>query len=171
MRAFKAVGGTPRFITEAHGCWLTDADGNRYVDLVCSWGPMILGHAHPAVVDAVAKAASTGLSFGAPTRAETELATEIIDRMPPVERLRLVNFAFAEPNCTTFAASKAKRPVCASANSHRRDAWLKLAAHPALIAGTRQARTVHARGPSAVSAPLNGKRGNADSRKLPASTK
>ncbi|MGH3635250.1 MAG: glutamate-1-semialdehyde 2,1-aminomutase [Mycobacterium sp.] len=91
VRAFKAVGGTPRFITEAHGCWLTDADGNRYVDLVCSWGPMILGHAHPAVVDAVAKAAATGLSFGAPTPAETELAAEIIDRMPPVQRIRLVN--------------------------------------------------------------------------------
>ncbi len=91
VRAFNAVGGTPRFITEAHGCWLTDADGNRYVDLVCSWGPMILGHAHPSVVDAVAKAAATGLSFGAPTPAETELAAEIIDRMPPVQRIRLVN--------------------------------------------------------------------------------
>ena len=91
VRAFKAVGGTPRFITEAHGCRLTDADGNRYVDLVCSWGPMILGHAHPAVVDAVAKAASTGLSFGAPTPAETELAAEIISRVQPVERIRLVN--------------------------------------------------------------------------------
>jgi glutamate-1-semialdehyde 2,1-aminomutase len=91
VRAFKAVGGIPRFITEAHGCRLTDADGNRYVDLVCSWGPMILGHTHPAVVDAVAKAASTGLSFGAPTPAETELATEIISRVQPVERIRLVN--------------------------------------------------------------------------------
>jgi glutamate-1-semialdehyde 2,1-aminomutase len=91
VRAFKAVGGTPRFITEARGCWLTDADGRRYVDLVCSWGPMILGHAHPAVVDAVAKAAAAGLSFGAPTPAETELAAEIIDRMPPVQRIRLVN--------------------------------------------------------------------------------
>jgi glutamate-1-semialdehyde 2,1-aminomutase len=91
VRAFTAVGGTPRFITEAHGCWLTDADANRYVDLVCSWGPMILGHAHPAVVDAVAKAAATGLSFGAPTPAETELATEIIGRVAPVQRIRLVN--------------------------------------------------------------------------------
>ena len=91
MRAFSAVGGTPRFITEAHGCWLTDADGNRYVDLVCSWGPMILGHAHPAVVEAVAKAAAAGLSFGAPTPAETELAAEIIGRVAPVERIRLVN--------------------------------------------------------------------------------
>src|ERR1700745_1018817 len=91
VRAFKAVGGTPRFITEAHGCWLTDADGNRYVDLVCSWGPMILGHAHPAVVDAVAKAAASGLSCGAPTPAETQLAAEIIGRVAPVERVRLVN--------------------------------------------------------------------------------
>src|SRR6201981_2583769 len=78
VRAFSAVGGTPRFITEAHGCWLTDADGNRYVDLVCSWGPMILGHAHPAVVDAVAKAAAAGLSFGAPTPAETHLAADMM---------------------------------------------------------------------------------------------
>src|SRR6201992_1925724 len=91
VRAFTAVGGTPRFIAEARGCWLTDADGNRYVDLVCSWGPMILGHAHPAVVDAVAKAAASGLSFGAPTPAESELATEIIDRWPRVDRLRFVN--------------------------------------------------------------------------------
>jgi glutamate-1-semialdehyde 2,1-aminomutase len=91
VRAFTAVGGTPRFITGARGCWLTDADGNRYVDLVCSWGPMILGHAHPAVVDAVARAAASGLSFGAPTPAESELAAEIIGRVAPVERVRLVN--------------------------------------------------------------------------------
>ncbi|MCV7050239.1 glutamate-1-semialdehyde 2,1-aminomutase [Mycobacterium heidelbergense] len=91
VRAFTAVGGTPRFITEARGCWLTDADGNRYVDLVCSWGPMILGHAHPAVVDAVTRAAASGLSFGAPTPAESRLAAEIIGRVAPVERIRLVN--------------------------------------------------------------------------------
>ena len=91
VRAFKAVGGTPRFITAADGYWLTDADDNRYVDLVCSWGPMILGHAHPSVVEAVTKAAANGLSFGAPTPAESELAREIIDRVKPVERIRLVN--------------------------------------------------------------------------------
>ncbi|GBE65241.1 glutamate-1-semialdehyde 2,1-aminomutase [Mycobacterium sp. MFM001] len=91
VRAFKAVGGTPRFITEAGGYWLTDADGNRYVDLVCSWGPMILGHAHPAVVDAVQHAAAFGVSFGAPTPAETELASEIVDRVAPVDLIRLVN--------------------------------------------------------------------------------
>ena len=78
-------------ITSAHGYWLIDADRNRYVDLVCSWGPMILGHAHPAVVGAVQRAASTGLSFGAPTPAETELAAEIRRRVPPAERVRLVN--------------------------------------------------------------------------------
>ena len=91
VRAFTSVGGTPRFITSAKGYWLTDADGNRYVDLVCSWGPMILGHAHPAVVDAVQRVAADGLSFGAPTPSETELAKEIIDRVAPVERLRMVN--------------------------------------------------------------------------------
>ena len=91
VRAFTAVGGTPRFITSAEGYLLTDADGNRYVDLVCSWGPMILGHAHPAVVDAVQRAAAGGLSFGAPTPTETELAAEIIGRVDAVERLRLVN--------------------------------------------------------------------------------
>ncbi|AFM15453.1 glutamate-1-semialdehyde-2,1-aminomutase [Mycolicibacterium chubuense NBB4] len=91
VRAFNSVGGTPRFITSASGYWLTDADGNRYVDLVCSWGPMILGHAHPAVVEAVQRVAADGLSFGAPTPSESELAHEIIDRIAPVERLRLVN--------------------------------------------------------------------------------
>jgi glutamate-1-semialdehyde 2,1-aminomutase len=91
VRAFTSVGGTPRFITSAHGCRLTDADGNSYVDLVCSWGPMILGHAHPAVVEAVQKVAADGLSFGAPTPAETELAAEIRRRVAPAERIRLVN--------------------------------------------------------------------------------
>jgi glutamate-1-semialdehyde 2,1-aminomutase len=91
VRAFNAVGGTPRFITSANGYWLTDADGNRYVDLVCSWGPMILGHAHPAVVEAVQRVVADGLSFGAPTPSETQLAAEIVDRVGPVERLRMVN--------------------------------------------------------------------------------
>ncbi|MGV9615843.1 glutamate-1-semialdehyde 2,1-aminomutase [Nocardia xishanensis] len=91
VRAFKSVGGTPRFIDSAKGYTLTDADGNDYVDLVCSWGPMILGHAHPAVVEAVQRAAVGGLSFGAPTAAEIELAELIIERVAPVERVRLVN--------------------------------------------------------------------------------
>ena len=91
VRAFNSVGGTPRFITSARGYRLTDADDNTYVDLVCSWGPMILGHAHPAVVEAVQRVAADGLSFGAPTPSETELAAEIIERVAPVERIRLVN--------------------------------------------------------------------------------
>ncbi|WP_433198660.1 glutamate-1-semialdehyde 2,1-aminomutase [Nocardia sp. CA-107356] len=91
VRAFKSVGGTPRFIASAKGYTLVDVDGNEYVDLVCSWGPMILGHAHPEVVEAVQRAAVGGLSFGAPTEAEIELAELIAERMAPVDRVRLVN--------------------------------------------------------------------------------
>ena len=75
VRAFNAVGGTPRFIRSARGAWLTDVDGNDYVDLICSWGPMLLGHAHPQVQAAVADAVARGTSFGAPTEQETELAS------------------------------------------------------------------------------------------------
>ncbi|MGY1641167.1 glutamate-1-semialdehyde 2,1-aminomutase [Geodermatophilus sp. SYSU D00703] len=91
VRAFRAVGGTPRFMVSGQGAYLTDADGRRYVDLVASWGPLILGHAHPAVVEAVTATARRGLTFGAPTEGELELAEEIIARMPPVQRVRLVN--------------------------------------------------------------------------------
>jgi glutamate-1-semialdehyde 2,1-aminomutase len=91
VRAFRAVGGTPRFMVRAAGPFLWDADGTRYVDLVSSWGPMILGHAHPAVVGAVQAAASQGLSFGTPTIGEIELAEEIVRRVEPVEQVRLVN--------------------------------------------------------------------------------
>ncbi|MDQ4038338.1 MAG: glutamate-1-semialdehyde 2,1-aminomutase [Actinomycetota bacterium] len=91
VRAFGSVGGTPRFIAAAKGCRLIDVDGRSYVDLVCSWGPMILGHAHPEVVEAVRAAAGRGLSFGAPTEAEVDLAEEIIARVEPVEQVRLVS--------------------------------------------------------------------------------
>ncbi|HWE90556.1 MAG TPA: glutamate-1-semialdehyde 2,1-aminomutase, partial [Pseudonocardiaceae bacterium] len=91
VRAFRSVGGTPRFMVSGSGPYLTDVDGNRYVDLVSSWGPMVLGHAHPAVVEAVRSAATHGLSFGTPTEGEIELAEEIIDRVAPVQRVRLVN--------------------------------------------------------------------------------
>ena len=90
VRAFAAVGGTPRFIASARGAYLTDVDGNELVDLVGSWGPMLLGHAHPEVIDAVTRAAAGGTSFGAPTEAEVLLAAEIIDRTP-VEQVRLVS--------------------------------------------------------------------------------
>ncbi|HKN95761.1 MAG TPA: glutamate-1-semialdehyde 2,1-aminomutase [Pseudonocardiaceae bacterium] len=91
VRAFRSVGGTPRFMVSGSGPYLTDADGNRYVDLVSSWGPMILGHAHPAVVEAAGRAAAAGLSFGTPTEGEVELAEEIIGRVAPVDQVRLVN--------------------------------------------------------------------------------
>ncbi|MET9228472.1 glutamate-1-semialdehyde 2,1-aminomutase [Lentzea sp. NPDC003310] len=91
VRAFHSVGGTPRFMVRGEGPHLWDADGNRYVDLVASWGPMILGHAHPAVVEAVQKAAASGLSFGTPTEGEIELAAELVDRVEPVRQVRLVN--------------------------------------------------------------------------------
>ena len=74
VRAFRSVGGTPRFFTRAQGAYLWDADGNRYVDTICSWGPAIVGHARPEVIEAVQRAAEGGLSFGAPTRGEVELA-------------------------------------------------------------------------------------------------
>ena len=90
VRAFGSVGGTPVFMASGGGPYLTDVDGNRYVDLVCSWGPMILGHAHPAVVSAVQTAAARGTSFGTVTEAEGELAAEMVARAP-VERVRLVN--------------------------------------------------------------------------------
>ena len=90
VRAFRSVGGTPRFIASASGPYLYDIDGNELVDLVCSWGPMLLGHAHPEVIGAVADAARLGTSYGAPTLAEVDLAGEIIERMP-VEQVRLVN--------------------------------------------------------------------------------
>ncbi len=91
VRAFRAVGGTPRFMTRAQGPYLYDADGREYVDLVCSWGPMILGHAHPAVLDAVQSAATRGFSFGTPSENEVALAEAIVARVEPVEQVRLVS--------------------------------------------------------------------------------
>jgi glutamate-1-semialdehyde 2,1-aminomutase len=90
VRAFGAVGGVPVFMESGRGPYLTDADGRELVDLVCSWGPMILGHAHPAVLEAVNAAAARGTSFGAATAGEVELAEEIVARTP-VEKVRLVN--------------------------------------------------------------------------------
>ncbi len=91
VRAFRAVGGTPRFMASAAGPYLTDVDGREYVDLVCSWGPMILGHAHPDVLAAVQRAALKGFSFGTPSENEVALAEEIVARVQPVEQVRLVN--------------------------------------------------------------------------------
>ena len=91
VRAFQAVGGEPVFMARGAGAWLEDVDGRRYVDYVLSWGPLILGHAHPAVVRAIGEAAARGTSFGAPSRLETELARALRARMPSLEMLRFVN--------------------------------------------------------------------------------
>ncbi|CAL9524296.1 Glutamate-1-semialdehyde 2,1-aminomutase [Streptomyces sp. enrichment culture] len=91
VRAFRGVGGTPRFMVSGSGPYLTDADGREYVDLVCSWGPMILGHAHPEVTEAVRQAVERGTSFGTPVEAEVALAEEIVNRIDPVEQVRLVS--------------------------------------------------------------------------------
>nr|HET6904933.1 glutamate-1-semialdehyde 2,1-aminomutase [Ktedonobacteraceae bacterium] len=91
VRAFRGVGGTPVFIDAANGPYLYDVDGNRYLDYVQSWGPMILGHAYPSVVEAVVQASRTGFSFGAPTKAENELAKLVIDSVPSIEMVRFVN--------------------------------------------------------------------------------
>jgi glutamate-1-semialdehyde 2,1-aminomutase len=91
VRAFRAVGGEPVFIAHANGPYLYDVDGNRYLDYVQSWGPMILGHAHPSVVQAVVDAGFHGFSFGAPTQAESELAKLVIESVPSIEMVRFVN--------------------------------------------------------------------------------
>lgn len=91
VRAFRAVGGTPRFIQRAEGACMIDAEGKRYIDYIGSWGPMILGHGHPAVVEAVQKAVLEGFSFGAPTEREIELAEEILKLVPTMDQVRLVS--------------------------------------------------------------------------------
>jgi glutamate-1-semialdehyde 2,1-aminomutase len=91
VRAFKSVGGTPRFFTRGQGPHVWDADGQRYVDYIGSWGPMILGHAHPQVVEAVQRAVQNSLSFGAPTEAEIEIAEEVLKLMPSMQKIRFVS--------------------------------------------------------------------------------
>src|SRR5579884_1261167 len=91
VRAFKAVGGTPPVIARGAGSHIWDVDGREYVDYVGSWGPLILGHAHPAVVEAVQKAATDGTSFGAPTEREAELAELVIEAVPSIEMVRFVS--------------------------------------------------------------------------------
>lgn len=91
VRACRSVGCDPVFITKAAGATLTDADGNEYVDFVCSWGPMIAGHAHPSIIDAVQKAAASGTSFGAPTPSEIDLAAMVVEALPSVDKVRFVN--------------------------------------------------------------------------------
>jgi glutamate-1-semialdehyde 2,1-aminomutase len=91
VRAFRSVGGTPRFIQRGEGAWLVDADGHRYVDLVLSWGPLILGHAHPEVLEAIVAAAGRGTTYGAPTELEVRLAQVVVDTFPSLEMVRFVS--------------------------------------------------------------------------------
>jgi len=91
VRAFRQVGGTPRFVTRAKGPYFWDAEDKRYIDLIMSWGPMIVGHAHPEVVEAVQRAAETSFSYGAPTEGEIELAERLCELMPSVEQVRMVS--------------------------------------------------------------------------------
>ena len=91
VRAGRAVGMDPRFISRAKCCFLWDVDGKRYIDYICSWGPLILGHSHPKVVEALRERISKGTSYGAPTRLEVEMAETIIDMVPSIEMVRMVN--------------------------------------------------------------------------------
>ncbi|MBA3894260.1 MAG: glutamate-1-semialdehyde 2,1-aminomutase [Gemmatimonadales bacterium] len=91
VRAFRGVGGTPRFIARGEGAWLVDADGNRYVDLVLSWGPLILGHAHPEVLEAIVRAAERGTTYGAPTELELRLAERVVATFPSLDMVRFVS--------------------------------------------------------------------------------
>jgi glutamate-1-semialdehyde 2,1-aminomutase len=91
VRAFRSVGGTPRFITKAEGPYFWDADNKRYIDYIGSWGPAIVGHTHPKVVKAVQDAAAKGLSFGAPTEGEILMAEKICQLVPSIEQVRLVS--------------------------------------------------------------------------------
>ena len=91
VRAFKSVGGTPIFFKKSRGCYLYDEDGNKYLDFVGSWGPMVLGHSNKAIVNAIKKQASKAISFGAPTKNELEIAKIIKSYIPSIEKLRMVN--------------------------------------------------------------------------------
>jgi len=91
VRAFRSVGLSPRFIKAGHGCRIIDEDGNEFIDYVCSWGPLILGHAHPEVLEAITATMKDGTSFGAPTRREVEMAELIAELVPSIEMVRLVS--------------------------------------------------------------------------------
>ncbi|MEM8767278.1 MAG: aminotransferase class III-fold pyridoxal phosphate-dependent enzyme, partial [Pseudomonadota bacterium] len=91
VRAFTGVGGTPRFFERGEGVHLTDADGNRYIDYVGSWGPMLLGHSNPDIVRAVQDQAAKALGFGAPTELEIELAEQVVEMVPSIESVRMVS--------------------------------------------------------------------------------
>ncbi|GAB1107318.1 MAG: hypothetical protein Sw2PiMacB_16320 [Shewanella algae] len=106
VRAFNGVGGSPRFIEKADGAYIYDADGKAYIDYVGSWGPMILGHNHPKIREAVLKAVENGLSFGAPTELEVQMAEKVIEMVPSIEQVRMVSSG-TEATETRSSSSKA----------------------------------------------------------------
>ena len=109
MRSFRSVGGEPFFVERGEGAYLYDTEGRRYVDYVLSWGPLILGHAHPVVTEALGKQLDRGTSYGAPTEAEVELAERIVRLVPTVEMVRLVN---SGTEATMTALRLARAPTC-----------------------------------------------------------
>jgi glutamate-1-semialdehyde 2,1-aminomutase len=112
VRAFKSVGGSPLFIASAHGCTLVDVDGREFVDYIGSWGPMIVGHAHPHVIQAIEAAARRGTSFGTPSPGEVDLAEMIVQRVPSVEKIRMVNSGTeATMSAVRLARAATKRDV------------------------------------------------------------
>ena len=140
VRAFKGVGGTPVFMRSGSGCRLTDLDGNEYIDYVMSWGPLILGHAHPAIVEAVQRAAIHGTSFGTPTEAETELAELVFEMVPSIERVRFCSSgteatmsALRLARCFTHRDTVVKFSGCYHGHA---DAFLISAGSGALTLGT-----------------------------------
>ena len=115
VRAFRAVNMAPRFISRADGAYIYDVDGGKYIDYVCSWGPMILGHNHPAIREAVERAVQDGLSYGAPTRREAEIAQLMVELVPHIEMVRMVNSGTpAELGCPP---ARAEEPALTSIQS------------------------------------------------------
>ena len=143
VRAFRAVGGTPRFIARGEGAYLWDAEGQKYIDYIGSWGPMILGHGHPAVLDAVLKAARDGFSFGAPTEREVELAEEIIRHVPSIEQVRLVSSGTEAAMSASRGAERTPLPSRSTTRPTRRTS--PPCAHAPLAAARRSPRAVSTR--------------------------
>jgi glutamate-1-semialdehyde 2,1-aminomutase len=140
VRAFKAVGGTPIFIKEAHGCIVKDVDGNSFIDFIASYGPLIAGHAHERVVASLAKAIGRGTSFGAPTELETQLAGEIIEAMPAIEMVRFVNSGteavMSAVRLARAATNRDKIVKCIGCYHGHADSFLVEAGSGALTLGT-----------------------------------
>src|ERR1700722_3435933 len=152
VRAFKAVGGTPIFIKEAHGCVVKDLDGNSYIDYVGSYGPLIVGHANERVVASLAKAIGKGTSYGAPTESETELAGEIVAAMPAIEMVRFVNSGtesvMSAIRLARAATGRDKIVKCIGCYHGHSDALLVQAGSGALTLGTPSSPGVPASTPA-----------------------